>query len=206
MLADAVDKNNNIIGTFDLTYIHKNLLYHRSICILVINKYDNSVILSKREDEKKIFPRLWDVTISTHVRSGETYNITALSEIALRLNIKNFVSCETVSIPAKIENGFEFCELYYYYCNDFSNIRLTKNYEIIPIKELIDRMYNFEHLHTLNLIESVYYKLLDDIKFRELKNTIKEWFKNNFKFPLCELLCIPFPKIIIKDNIGYRNA
>ena len=35
---------------------------------------------------------------------------------------------------------------------------------------------------------------------------IKEWFKNNFKFPLYEWLCIPFPKIIIKDNIGYRNA
>ena len=35
---------------------------------------------------------------------------------------------------------------------------------------------------------------------------IKEWFKKNFKFPLCEWLCIPFPKIIIKDNIGYRNA
>src|SRR5665647_154492 len=112
-----------------------------------------------------------------------------------------------VTLKQNADNQFLFCvngkEIPYVYDGELKVVRVSME----VYKALLDaRMLPEEGF------SSVIFRLITASKtekpylLKVAEKDIKEWLKNNFKFPLCEWLCIPFPEIIIKDNIGYRNA
>jgi len=38
---DVVDKNNHVIGKEERSIVHKKKLFHRSVCVFILNKENN---------------------------------------------------------------------------------------------------------------------------------------------------------------------
>ncbi|MBS3056854.1 MAG: NUDIX domain-containing protein [Candidatus Aenigmarchaeota archaeon] len=84
---DIVDENNKfLVMKKKRNDVHKNGDWHRSSHIIIIN-HKNEVLCNKRSSKKKWFPYHWDVIFGGHVKSGETFETTAISELKEELCI-----------------------------------------------------------------------------------------------------------------------
>jgi len=68
-----VDKNDNELGTMDKNICHKvKGILHRAITIFIIND-KNQILITKRSTYKKLWPKHWESSCSTHVLENESY-------------------------------------------------------------------------------------------------------------------------------------
>ena len=68
-----VDKNDNPIGKEEKVKCHlPNGILHRAFTALIFDK-EGRLVLTKRSNEKMLWPGDWDGTVASHPRESETY-------------------------------------------------------------------------------------------------------------------------------------
>jgi len=68
-----VDKNDNPIGKEEKVKCHlPNGILHRAFTALIFDK-EGRLVLTKRANEKMLWPGDWDGTVASHPRESETY-------------------------------------------------------------------------------------------------------------------------------------
>ncbi len=87
-LVDVYDANGALTGEVTTKVDAKErLLYHKAVHIWIIND-KNQILIQKRDESKKIFPGLWDISVAGHITSGDLPIDTAIREIKEELGIE----------------------------------------------------------------------------------------------------------------------
>ncbi len=69
----VVDDNDNLIGEEEKEKCHNgNGILHRGFLVMVFNR-DGELFLTRRSEEKPLWPGYWDGTVASHVWRGEDY-------------------------------------------------------------------------------------------------------------------------------------
>ncbi len=92
---DIVDENDNVIGKATREECHKNKLIHRGVHIFILNS-KGMLLLQKRSMKKDLYKGYWCSSAAGHVKSGETYEQAAKTELKeeLGINTKLKVICD----------------------------------------------------------------------------------------------------------------
>lgn len=107
-----VDKNDIIVGSDFRSVIHKKKLFHRSIHVLIFNRFEQ-LYLQKRGALKDESPGLWACSVSGHVDFDETYDQACIREIKEELGIKvRNVPKKIFKLDASEITGNEFSWVY----------------------------------------------------------------------------------------------
>ncbi len=108
---EVVDGNNRPLAVLSKDIVHRQLLRHRSVQVLVFSP-DKKIYLQKRNKNKRFFPNRWDVSARTHPKIGESSYDAALrvlhDELRLEVDHTQFVR----TLPACMETGFEYVTIY----------------------------------------------------------------------------------------------
>ncbi len=82
-----VDEHDNQIGTDTRENCHKgNGRRHRAYTVFLF--HDGKLLLQQRSSKKLLWPGAWDVSFTSHVYPGETYQHAAARKGAQELNAK----------------------------------------------------------------------------------------------------------------------
>ena len=85
----TVDENDNIIGKEEKVKCHLgNGILHRAITLMVFND-KNELLITKRSQEKMLWPGIWDGSISSHPNEGETYEDAGRRRLPQELGVKS---------------------------------------------------------------------------------------------------------------------
>jgi len=104
-LVDIYDEHGVLTGkTTTKVNVKSKLLYHKAIHVWIIND-KNQILIQKRNETKKIFPGLWDISVAGHVTSGELSIDTAVKELYEELGIE--VKREDLLYLYSIKRDFE---------------------------------------------------------------------------------------------------
>ncbi len=103
-IVTIVDENNRVAGTATRKEMRSRGLVHRATYILVFNSR-SEIFLQKRTDSKDIYPGYYDVATGGVVLADESYEQSAVRELAEELGI----------------SGTELAPLFDFYYEDGSN-------------------------------------------------------------------------------------
>jgi len=109
--AEVMDPEDRPLMVMPLTEIHRQLLPHRSVAVLVYSQ-EGKLYLQKRSRGKRHFPGRWDISASGHVEPGQAARDTALAELSRKLNIKAEQLRFVRLLPASPGTGFEFTSIF----------------------------------------------------------------------------------------------
>lgn len=110
-LAEVMDRDNRSLMVMRVSEIHRQLLPHRSVVVLVFRQ-DGKLYLQKRSHKKNVFPGRWDISTYGHVRPFEGTVDTAERKLEHELNIKADRLKFVRHLAATPGTGFEFTSLY----------------------------------------------------------------------------------------------
>lgn len=109
---DVVDERDEVIGQQPRREVHRLGLKHRAVHVLVFNRA-GELFLQKRSHLKDNHPNVWDSSASGHVDAGETYDTSAVRELAEELG---WTAAEPLQrlfkVAACAETGQEFLWVY----------------------------------------------------------------------------------------------
>lgn len=108
---EVMDESNRPLAVLSKDLVHRQLLPHRSVQVLVFNP-EKKIYLQKRNLNKRFFPGRWDISARTHPRVGESTLDAALralqDELQLQVEHPQFIR----ALPACPETGFEHVSIY----------------------------------------------------------------------------------------------
>ena len=94
----TVDENDNVIGKEEKVKCHLgDGILHRAITLMVFND-KNELLITKRSPEKMLWPDIWDGSISSHPREGESYEDAGKRRCPEELGVE----CDGVKLLFKI--------------------------------------------------------------------------------------------------------
>lgn len=177
-LLEIYDENNN-----DLNYqekrsiIHEKGLFHREVCIFVLNN-NNELLIQKRSATKKNKPNIWGLCAG-HIDAGETEIEAALRELKEELGLKNIKQDDLIlfNIEKKTEIDItkNFRNNYFNYCY-ILRTDLKETEFILQKEELSEVKYvTFEKLFELSKNNSD--KYTKSLKGELLKNNYEKIIK-----------------------------
>jgi len=182
-----VDENDNPIGKEEKVKCHlPNGKLHRAFTALIFNN-EGKLLLTKRSDEKMLWPGYWDGTVASHPRESETYMSSAERRMPEEIGIvckMNYMNKFEYHVPYKdIGSENEICGTLIGIVDDFDETCLIKD-EISEIKwidpdELKNELEQNMDVYCPWMVIALYFldRSIDvDDKFRSL---IKNWTKNN---------------------------
>ena len=109
---DVVDEQNRVIGKAPRGEVHRRMLRHRAVHILVFNTR-GELFLQQRALWKDDFPGVWDSSSAGHVSAGDGMDETALREVAEELGVELPETPRRIfDLPATEATGWEFCGVY----------------------------------------------------------------------------------------------
>lgn len=124
---DVLDENGVPTGEVATRQeVYKLGLWHRVVLIAVVSK-EKKVLLQQRQDNKKIYPGMWDISVGGHVDSGETSILASIREIGEEIGIP---ITPTISIKS-----FQYM-LSYRFSNIFENGMIDNQFDDFFIVEL----------------------------------------------------------------------
>ncbi len=127
-----VDDNDNEIGTATREECHRGSgRRHRAFAIFLFDN-ENKILLQFRS-KNKLGGSRWDVSATSHVRNGETYETAAERSMKFEL---------TISVPVEKLDGFTYTEPYDGFSeNEYCAVLVGKyNGKIKPNKNEIDKI------------------------------------------------------------------
>ena len=132
-----VDENDNPIGKEEKVKCHlPNGKLHRAFTALIFNN-EGKLLLTKRSDEKMLWPGYWDGTVASHPRESETYVSSAERRMPEEIGISckmNYVNKFEYHVPYKdIGSENEICGTLIGTIDSFDESSLIKD-EISEIK------------------------------------------------------------------------
>jgi len=89
---NVVNENDEVVGQETREKIHQDGLLHREIHVYFVTP-DKKIIFQHRAKDKDTFPDLLDATVGGHVEIGDSYEQTAIKEMA-----------EETGVPIKISD------------------------------------------------------------------------------------------------------
>lgn len=85
----TVDENDIVVGKEEKVKCHLgNGILHRAFTLMVFND-KNELLITKRSKEKMLWPDIWDGSISSHIREGETYESAVKRRMPQELGVKS---------------------------------------------------------------------------------------------------------------------
>jgi len=109
---DVVDETDCVIGQQSRPEVHRLMLRHRAVHVLVFNSRGD-VFLQKRSMTKDTHPGVWDSSSSGHVDSGEDYDACAVRELREEIGLELHRAPERLfKIAACEQTGMEFVWVY----------------------------------------------------------------------------------------------
>lgn len=150
-LIDICDENNNLTGVQKLrSKAHEKGLWHRIINICIYNS-KGEILLQLRAKDKLIYPDMWDISVSGHIRAGEEPIATALREAGEEtgLNAKeedlHFFKIRTEQFKNENVNNKEFIYIYLLkYDGDIANLKIQKEelqeIRFVPIAKIKEEL------------------------------------------------------------------
>ena len=182
-----VDENDNPIGKEEKVKCHlPNGKLHRAFTALIFNN-EGKLLLTKRSDEKMLWPGYWDGTVASHPRESETYVSSAERRMPEEIGIDckmNYMNKFEYHVPYKdIGSENEICGTLIGIVDDFDETCLIKD-EISEIKwigpdELKNELQQNMDVYCPWMVIALYFldRSIDvDDKFLSL---IKNWTKND---------------------------
>jgi len=132
-----VDENDNPIGKEEKVKCHlPNGKLHRAFTALIFNN-EGKLLLTKRSGSKMLWPGVWDGTVASHPREGETYVSSAERRMPEEIGIvckMNYMNKFEYHVPYKdIGSENEICGTLIGIVDDFDETCLIKD-EISEIK------------------------------------------------------------------------
>lgn len=109
-LVEVVDAGNRPLLVMPLPEVHRQLLPHRSVVVLVYNQ-ENKLYLRKRT-AGDAFPGRWDTSAGGHVLPRESTLDAALRELRRKLGIEAERLRLIQALPASPGTGFEFTTVF----------------------------------------------------------------------------------------------
>lgn len=103
---EVVDDRNRPLAVLPKDLVHRQLLRHRSVQVLVFNP-EKKIYLQRRHPQKQFFPGRWDVSARTHLGVGEATYDAALRVLREELQLDADHPQLTRTLPACPETGFE---------------------------------------------------------------------------------------------------
>lgn len=110
-LVEVIDRNNRPLAVLSKRSVHRQLLMHRSVQVLVFNP-EKKIFLQKRNQNKQFFPGRWDISARTHPRAGESTFDAAVRALKEELNLEIEHPQLIRELPAGPETGFEHVSLF----------------------------------------------------------------------------------------------
>ncbi|MEF2231091.1 MAG: NUDIX domain-containing protein [Pseudodesulfovibrio sp.] len=110
-LVEVVDERNRPLAVLTKDQVHRQLLRHRSVQVLIFNT-DKKIYLQRRHHLKQFFPDRWDVSARTHLRVGESTLDAALRILREELQLEVESPQQTRTLPSCPETGFEQVSIY----------------------------------------------------------------------------------------------
>lgn len=110
-LVEVIDKKNRPLAVLSKRTVHRQLLMHRSVQVLVFNP-ERKIYLQKRNQNKQFFPGRWDISARTHPRAGESSVDAAVRALKEELNLEIEHPQFVRDLPAGPETGFEHVSLF----------------------------------------------------------------------------------------------
>ena len=118
---EIFDANNQLIGQAPRDQVHAEVLFHRSVHVLLFNS-QNEILLQRRAANKDICPNLWDLSAAEHLKPGETTHQAALrgleeelgipQDAAPNLTLTRAFRLQRLDDPALGIRDYEFVETY----------------------------------------------------------------------------------------------
>ena len=129
-----VDEKDNQIGTDTRENCHLgNGKRHRAYTVFLIHK--GRLLLQQRSEKKLLWPRAWDVSFTSHVYPGETYQDAAarkaVQELGARVGKLSDVHSFVYFAPQGDHAENEFCRLL---VGDFDGIVAPNPDEIMAVR------------------------------------------------------------------------
>ena len=132
-MIDILDENGVYTGKVASRYeVHKNGLWHRISLVCLVNG-NSQILLQRRSNHVAKYPGLWDLSVASHIRSGENSISTAQRELVeeLGLPIKSAPSIKQFKYISCFRNQYEInniIEKQYYdlFLVTYGNISIKK--------------------------------------------------------------------------------
>lgn len=132
-LVEVVDDANRPLAVLSKDLVHRQLLLHRSVQVLVFNT-EKKIYLQKRNQYKRFYPGRWDVSARTHPKVGESSQDAALRTLWEKLQLDVDSPHLIQELPACPETGFEHVTIY----------AVTKNvHQIVPNPDEVSEGYYY---------------------------------------------------------------
>jgi hypothetical protein len=78
-------------------HVHKTGLWHRSVCVWVVDTARQLVLIQQRSEHKDTYPNCWDVSVAGHLTGDDGSLMTAARETEEEIGLK--VSALRVLFP-----------------------------------------------------------------------------------------------------------
>ena len=197
-----VDKNDNPVGSEEKITCHlPNGKLHRAFTVLLFNR-EARLLLTRRSQNKMLWPGDWDGTVASHSRQSETY----LSSAKRRLPEEVGISCKLdylfkfeYHVPYKnIGSENEICGTLIGIVSDPSKIRLVKD-EIDAIKwvtldELLEDIKRSPQTYCPWMMVALYFLPESETDILpEHRSILNVWIRSDIKQILEEPLRYHFP-------------
>ena len=162
---EVIDINNRPLAVLPKRVVHRQLLMHRSVQVIVANP-EKKVFLQKRNKNKQFFPGRWDISARTHPHAGEATFDAAIRALRGELNMDVENPQLITEIPPGPETGFEHVSIYAVYKNTLPIVPNADTVEegyFYSQEELTCLVKEFRELLTPNLVILWESGLLSDV-------------------------------------------
>jgi len=123
-LIDILDERGNPTGkAIAKTEVHRSGLWHRTVHIWIIDG-KGRILLQHRSKRMENYPDMWDISVTGHVRSGESTEQAAFREIKEEIGL-DLAGVELRLI--EIIKGQDVLNNNTYFDNEFNSVYLVKS-------------------------------------------------------------------------------
>jgi len=197
-----VDKNDNNIGLEEKTKCHlPSGKLHRAFTALLFDK-EGKIVLTKRSENKMLWPGDWDGTFASHPKESETYVSSAERRMPEELGIvckMDYLFKFEYHVPYKnVGSENEICGTLMGVIDDLSNFRISKDeisiVSVISAKDLISDLEKNPQIYCPWMLVALYLlPTSDKIMLKKYHNVLAPWMKENVRKVLERSVKFHFP-------------
>jgi isopentenyl-diphosphate delta-isomerase len=113
---EVVDDNDMPLCILPLGEAKKQSLNHRYV-VLFISDGKGKILLRKRDADAELYPERWDVSLSGHVRAGESRSEAASRRLRREMGVRGNRLVLRHEIPASSSNNYRFTTIFSTICS-----------------------------------------------------------------------------------------
>jgi len=180
-LIEVLDDNGNKIGVVkEKDIIKEDGDFYRAIAVMIVNS-DGEILFTKRSKDKKMYPELWSMFITGHVKAFEA-SIDAASreiqeEVGIDVSNKELNYLYTIKDEKRNNSHIEniFFDNYILYKDiDINDIKVNEEIEGVQFVSIDDAKYLVDNRSEMIVPNDLEYeKIFDYIKNKKNKSLLK---------------------------------